>query len=180
VESGIFEKHGLDIELVNFGGSTDQLLEAIGSGKADPGIGMILRRPKPLEQGFDVKLVAEVLGGCSYLVASREAGITDILNLRGRTIGVADFAAPDKKTLRHYSAEPRPGSRQGVGWKRYPQELMAMAVDKGEIQAYVADDPSVYYQMKNSRGQLFRVLSNATNEYAERTCRVTNRKPRSS
>ena len=78
VEQGIFEKHGLDVELVNFGGSTDQLLEAIGSGKADAGIGMILRWLKPLEQGFDVKLVAGVHGGCSYLVASREAGITDI------------------------------------------------------------------------------------------------------
>jgi NitT/TauT family transport system substrate-binding protein len=57
---------------------------------------MILRWPKPLEQGFDVKLVAGPLGGCSYLVASHEAGITDIVDLRGKTIGVADFPAPDR------------------------------------------------------------------------------------
>jgi NitT/TauT family transport system substrate-binding protein len=172
VDAGIFGKHGLDVELVNFGGSTDQLLEAIGSGKADAGIGMILRWLKPLEQGFDVKLVAGVHGGCSYLVASREAGITDILSLRGKSIGVADFAAPDKNLytiiLQNHGLDPE----KDVEWKQYPQELMAMAVDKGEIQAYVAGDPNVYYQVRNSNGKLFRVASNATNEFADRTCCV--------
>src|SRR6187551_562179 len=33
-EYGIYAKHGLDVELVNFAGSTDQLLEAISTGKA--------------------------------------------------------------------------------------------------------------------------------------------------
>src|SRR3954471_14461453 len=48
-QKGIFAKHGLDVELINFGGSTDQLLEAISSGKADAGVGMALRWLKPLE-----------------------------------------------------------------------------------------------------------------------------------
>ncbi len=172
VEAGIFEKHNLDVELVNFGGSTDQLLEAIGSGKADVGIGMILRWLKPLEQGFDVKLVAGVHGGCSYLVGSRDAGITDIASLRGKTIGVTDFASPDKNLyeiiLQNHGLDPD----KDVEWKQYPQDLMAMAVQKGEIQAYVAGDPNVYYQVKNSKGNLFRVASNATNEFADRTCCV--------
>lgn len=172
MEAGIFEKHNLDVELVNFGGSTDQLLEAIGSGKADVGIGMILRWLKPLEQGFDVKLVAGVHGGCSYLVGSRKAGISDILSLRGKTIGVADFASPDKNLyeiiLQNHGLDPD----KDVEWKQYPQELMSMAVEKGEIQAYVAGDPNVYYQVKNSNGNLFRVASNATNEFADRTCCV--------
>jgi NitT/TauT family transport system substrate-binding protein len=172
VDAGLFEKHGLDVELVNFGGSTDQLLEAIGSGKADAGIGMILRWLKPLEQGFDVKLVAGVHGGCSYLVASRDAGIKDILTLKGKTIGVADFSSPDKNLyaiiLQNHGLDPD----KDVEWKQYPQELMSMAVEKGEIQAYVAGDPVVYYQVKNSNGKLFRVASNATNEFADRTCCV--------
>jgi NMT1/THI5 like len=40
---GYFEKRNLAVELINFGGSTDQLLEAIASGKADAGVGMALR-----------------------------------------------------------------------------------------------------------------------------------------
>ena len=46
-ERGIFARHGLEVEFVNFGGSTEQLLEAIATGKADAGIGMALRWLKP-------------------------------------------------------------------------------------------------------------------------------------
>ena len=48
-ERGIFAKHNLDVEFFNFGGSTDQLLEAIATGKADAGLGLALRWLKPLE-----------------------------------------------------------------------------------------------------------------------------------
>ena len=172
VDRGIFDKHGLDVELVNFGGSTDLLLEEIASGNADAGIGMILRWLKPLEQGFDVKLVAGVHGGCSYLVASRASGITDIPSLRGKRIGLADFASPDKNLyaiiLQNHGLDPD----KDVEWKQYPTDLMSVAVDKGEIDAFVAGDPQVYYQIKNNPTKLFRVASNATNEFSERTCCV--------
>jgi len=172
LDRGFFEKNGLDVDLINFGGSTDQLLEAIGSGHADAGVGMILRWLKPLEQGFDVKLVAGVHGGCSYLVASRASGITDIPSLRGKRIGITDMASPDKNLyaiiLQNHGLDPD----RDVEWKQYPDLVMSVAVDKGEIDAYVAGDPQVYYQIKNSGGKLFRVASNATNEFSERTCCV--------
>ncbi len=43
IEYGFFQKHNLDVELVNYSGSTDQLLEAIATGKSDAGLGMALR-----------------------------------------------------------------------------------------------------------------------------------------
>ena len=64
IEYGFFQKHNLDVELVNYSGSTDQLLEAIATGKSDAGLGMALRWLKPLEQGFDVKIAAGTHGGC--------------------------------------------------------------------------------------------------------------------
>ena len=42
VKQGFFAKRGLDVELINFAGSTDQLLEAIATGKSDAGVGMAL------------------------------------------------------------------------------------------------------------------------------------------
>jgi NitT/TauT family transport system substrate-binding protein len=173
VDRGIFDKYGLDVELINFGGSTDQLLEAIGSGHADAGIGMILRWLKPLEQGFDVKLVAGIHGGCSYLVASTGNGITaDVASLRGKRIGIADLAGTDKNLysiiLQNHGLDPD----NDVVWKQYPDTVLGVAVAKGEIDAYVAGDPQVYYAIKNSGGKLFRVASNATNEFSERTCCV--------
>ena len=65
IDHGFFAKQNLDVELVNYSGSTDQLLEAIATGKTDAGLGMALRWLKPLEQGFDVKIAAGTHGGCS-------------------------------------------------------------------------------------------------------------------
>src|ERR1700677_2437391 len=52
MHKGFFQRYNLDVSYINFGGSTDQLLEAIASGKADGATGMALRWLKPLEQGL--------------------------------------------------------------------------------------------------------------------------------
>ena len=96
VKQGFFRQRGLQVELVNFAGSTDQLLEAIATGKSDAGVGMALRWIKPLEQGFDVKLTAGIHGGCMRLLATRASGIVDLQGLKGRTVGVSDMASPTK------------------------------------------------------------------------------------
>src|SRR6202000_815422 len=86
-QKGFFAKRNLDVELVNFGGSTDKLLEAIATGKADAGIGMALRWLKPLEQGFDVKITTATHGGCMRLLAGQTSGISTLEDLKGETIG---------------------------------------------------------------------------------------------
>src|ERR1700722_511563 len=95
-KQGFFTRHGLQVELVNFAGSTDQLLEAIATGKSDAGVGMALRWLKPLEQGFDVKLTAGIHGGCMRLLTSKQSGIADLAALKGKTIAVSDMASPAK------------------------------------------------------------------------------------
>ncbi len=96
VDHGIFAKHGLDVDLVNFGGSTDQLLEAIATGKSDAGVGMALRWLKPLEQGFDVKITAGTHGGCLRLLAPVDGSIAKLEDLKGKVVATADMASPDK------------------------------------------------------------------------------------
>ena len=61
-QQGILAKHGLEVEFVNFGSSTEALLEAIATRKADAGVGMALRWLKPLEMGFDVKITGGTHG----------------------------------------------------------------------------------------------------------------------
>ena len=68
-EKGFFARNGLDVDLVNYAGSTDQLLETLATGKADAAAGMALRWLKPMEQGFDVKIIASTHGGCLRLLA---------------------------------------------------------------------------------------------------------------
>jgi NitT/TauT family transport system substrate-binding protein len=109
---GYFDKRNLDVELINFGGSTDQLLEAIATGKADAGVGMALRWLKPLEQGFDVRITTATHGGCMRLLSKAGTGITTLADLKGKSVGVADLGAPDKNYFP--SAWPSLGS---IRWR---------------------------------------------------------------
>jgi len=93
---GFFTKHNLDVELVNFGNSTEVLLEAIATGKADAGVGMALRWLKALEQGFDVKLTAGTHGGCLRLLSAVNGAVAKLEDLKGKAIGVTDMASPDR------------------------------------------------------------------------------------
>src|SRR5256886_15148310 len=84
IDHGLFKKHNLDVELVNYSGSTDQLLEAIATGKSDAGLGMALRWLKPLEQGFDVKIAAGTHGGCMRGLSRVNSRIDKLTDLQGK------------------------------------------------------------------------------------------------
>lgn len=168
---GIYDRHGLDVELVNFAGSTDQLLEAISTGKADAGVGMILRWIKPLEQGFDVKLIAGTHGGCMRVVGSRRHGITDdVQSLRGKTIGLSEITGAGRNALAVLLKANGIDPNRDVEWRAYPAPLLAAAAEKGEIQAFIDSDPLLYILQKQSKGDLVEVLSNLSTPWENRFC----------
>jgi NitT/TauT family transport system substrate-binding protein len=169
-ERGIFAKHNLDVDFVNFGGSTEQLLEAIATGKADAGIGMALRWLKPLEQGFDVRITAGVHGGCLRLLGAKSAGIDSVAALRGKTIAVSDQASPAKNFFSILLAKQGLDPERDVEWRQYPADLLALAVEKGEVQALADNDPRTYLWLKD--GKLNEVATNLSGEFATRTCCV--------
>jgi NitT/TauT family transport system substrate-binding protein len=169
-ERGIFAKYNLDVEFVNFGGSTEQLLEAIATGKADAGIGMALRWLKPLEQGFDVRITAGVHGGCMRLLGAKAANIDSIESLRGKAIAISDQASPAKNFFSILLAKKGINPVKDVEWRQYPLDLLALAVEKGEVQALADADPLTYIWLKG--GKLSEVATNLSGEYANRVCCV--------
>jgi NitT/TauT family transport system substrate-binding protein len=169
-ERGVFAKHNLDVDFINFGGSTEQLLEAIATGKADAGIGMALRWLKPLEQGFDVRITAGVHGGCIRFLGSKAAGINNLDSLRGKTIAISDQASPAKNFCSIALAKNGIDPVRDVDWRQYPIDLLALAVEKGEAQALADNDPRTYLWLKN--GNLNEVLTNLSGEFADRICCV--------
>ena len=165
-ERGVFAKHNLDVGFINFGGSTEQLLEAIATGKADAGIGMALRWLKPLEQGFDVRITAGVHGGCIRLLGSKAAAITSLESLRGKTIAISDQASPAKNFCSIELAKNGIDPVKDVDWRQYPADLLALAVEKGEAQALTDNDPRTYLWLKD--GKFNEVLTNLSGEFADR------------
>jgi NitT/TauT family transport system substrate-binding protein len=167
-ERGIFARHNLDVDFINYGGSTEQLLEAIATGKADAGIGMALRWLKPIEQGFDVRITAGVHGGCIRLLGSKSARIETLESLRGKAIGISDQASPAKNFVSIALMKKGIDPIKEVEWRQYPVEVLPLAVDKGEVDAVADNDPRTYLWLKG--GNLNEVVNNLAGEFAERTC----------
>lgn len=170
MQHGLFAKHGLDVELVNFGGSTDQLLEAISTGKADAGVGMALRWLKPLEQGFDVKIAMALHGGCMRLFATNDSGISTIENLKGKIVGTSDMASPEKNFFSIVAAKQGMDPNSDIEWRQYPADLLGVALKKGEIQAFALGDPLGW--VIRERDGLHEVANNLSGEYHDRVCCV--------
>jgi NitT/TauT family transport system substrate-binding protein len=167
---GYFEKRNLAVELINFGGSTDQLLEAIATGKADAGVGMALRWLKPLEQGFDVRITTATHGGCMRLLAAKASGIAKLEDLKGTVVGASDMAAPDKNFFSIRLAKLGIDPIKDVQWKVFPADLLPVALQKGEVQAFTQGDPLGW--VVRDRDGLTEVATNLTGEYAHRACCV--------
>jgi NitT/TauT family transport system substrate-binding protein len=171
-ETGLFEKHGLDVNLVNYSGSTDQLLEAISTGKSDAAVGMIHRWLKPLESGFDVKIVAGLHGGCVRLVAYKPTGITKLEDLRGKSIGVPDLAQPAKHFFSVYLKRHGIDPEREVTWKAYQGDLLGLAAEKGEIHAIAFSDPLLYRTERDTKGGFVELATNTSPPYHDKTCCV--------
>jgi NitT/TauT family transport system substrate-binding protein len=169
-QRGLFAKRNLDVELVNFGGSTDQLLEAIATGKADAGVGMALRWLKPLEQGFDVRITTAVHGGCMRLLALKSGPVGTLADLKGKVVGVNDLGAPDKNFFSIRLASLGIDPNNDVQWRVFPADLLPVALQKGEIQAFTLGDPLGW--VVRDRDALAEISTNLEGAYAHRACCV--------
>lgn len=169
-ERGYFERNGLQVDLINYTGSTDQLLESLATGKADAAVGMIHRWLKPLEAGFDVKIVGSSHGGCVRMIGVKEAGVTSLQHLKGKTIGVSDIASPGKNFFSILLKKNGIDADTEVTWRQYPADLLDIAVNKGEIQAIADGDPTLYLIEKRNKGRYVEVASNLSGEYKDKVC----------
>lgn len=169
-EKGFFARHNLDVDYVNFGGATDQLLEAISTGKADAAPGMVLRWLKPLQQGFDVKLVAGLHAGCMYLMVPEQSPIRTLADLKGKTVGVTDIGGPDRNFFSIRVKEAGLDPESDVSWRAFPADLLPLALQRGDVQAISDSDPLSLGQRKQFG--LRDIDNNMSGEWAHTACCV--------
>lgn len=141
---GIYAKHNLDVELYYQGASGQTLIQALATGKADVGAGLIGDWLKPLEQGFDVKLFVGSHGGCQRLLASKASGITDIAGVKGKTIATYGIGAPPQVAFQVTLAKAGIDPNTDVTWKAVPFDLVGEAVNRGDADLAAHLDPWAY------------------------------------
>lgn len=167
---GYFTKHNLEVEFVKLAGSTDQMLQALATDKADVGASMLLNWLKPLEQGIDVKLTTGLHGGCTRLFAGKNSGFTDISKLKGQTIGVSSISGSPRNFFASLLAQSDVNPETEVQWREFPADLLPVALQRGEIQAIADSDPTAWLTLKRSNGELVEISSNLVGDYATLSC----------
>lgn len=169
---GYFAKHGLDVEIVNFSGNQDQMLESIATGKTDAGVSFALQWLKPLEQEMQVSFTTGVHGGCIRLLVAKSSGITKLAQLCGKRIGATSMVAAAKNFYSIQLVKLGIDPLTGVDWRPYPADLLGLALQKGEIDAIADADPSVYLTEKHSNGALITIDTNLEGPYRDLSCCV--------
>lgn len=159
VENGIFKKHGLDVTVVNINAET--LKEGLASGKID-GAQISPGMFKAIEQGLDIKLTNGVHTGCIQGVVSKDSAINSVKDLKGKKIGIDAIGGVPQVLLTLELGKNNIDAKKDVEWKVYPQANLQQALDKGDIDAFVAWDP--YGAMAVSSGKAKKIFGNTNNE----------------
>lgn len=84
-EAGLYKKHGLDVELIEFKSGTD-LIKAIVGGQLDSGVLGFTNAIAWASKGADLKVVGGAQNGYHAMLVRDDTGIKDIAGLKGKTI----------------------------------------------------------------------------------------------
>lgn len=84
-EGKLYEKQGLDVQLVEFKSGTD-LIKAIVGGQLDTGVLGFTNAASWSSRGADLKVVGGAQRGFHALVVRDDAGIDDVADLKGHTL----------------------------------------------------------------------------------------------
>ena len=170
VARGFYAKQNVDVELFYQGASGQTLIQALATGKADAGAGLIGDWLKPLEQGFDVKLFVGSHGGCQRLLASKASGITDLAGVKGKTIATYGIGAPPQVAFQVTLAKAGIDPEADVTWKAVPFELVGDVVDRGEADLAAHLDPWAW-SIERKFG-FTKIADTQTGVYENHTCCV--------
>ena len=80
------------------------------------------------------------------------------------------MAGPDKNFISILAVKQGIDPVKDIEWRAYPADLLGVALEKGEIQAFSGPDPIV--SILRDRDQLVEVTNNLSGEFAHRTCCV--------
>jgi NitT/TauT family transport system substrate-binding protein len=144
-EAGLYEKRGVNVELVEFKSGTD-LIKAIVGGQLHSGVLGFTNAIAWASKGADLKVVGGAQNGYHAMIVRKEAGIDDIVGLKGKTLASQKEGSTADTVLKgvvfkQAGLEPSDVNVMGVSPQVAVQSLVAKRVDAAflfEPQASIA------------------------------------------
>lgn len=169
-ELDYFQRQGVTIDIINFAGAVDQVLESIATGKADLSLGLIHAWLKPLESGFDVKVVGSAHAGCIRVLAPREQNIQTIEQVKGKTIAVSSPAGFGRQFFSTALARRGINPESEVNWRAFPADQLDLAINKGEAHVIADADPTLFLIEKRNPGRYLEIANVQKGDFENRLC----------
>ncbi len=143
--AGLYKKHGLDVELIEFKSGTD-LIKAIVGGQLDSGVLGFTNAIAWASKGADLKVVGGAQNGYHAMIVRDDAGIKDIAGLKGKTLASQVEGSTADTVLKgvvfkQAGLKPEDVNVMGVSPQVAVQSLVAKRVDAAflfEPQASIA------------------------------------------
>ena len=112
------------------------------------------------------------------VLSRTNSGVDKLADLKGKIVGVGDLGGPDKNFFSIQLAKQGIDPNKDVDWRVYPGNLLQLAVEKGEVQAFLASDPIAYLWLKDSALQGSRLQSRRRIQGQDLLHRRSARQPR--
>lgn len=143
IEEGIFEREGIDIEIVTLAGGPNILAATVG-GSLEIGYADLFAWVGARENGFDLTFLqaANGRGNSDYIIAAADSGIESPADLAGRKIGTAAHAQSRLRVqlyLERFGVDPESVEYVIINQR----ETVGAALASGQIDASIAADPNV-------------------------------------
>jgi len=164
-EQGFDRKHGLDVELRNFG-AVGAFYAAQATGEADAGIGGPLVYQKMRLEGAPIRIIATLVDMTSMVVIAKDPAIRSLTDLKGKTIAAA-VAASEYQVLSVVAKTK--GLIMGKDVTVVPADppLARTQLAAGRVDAAMTWEPAATLTMRDNPA--YRVIFNAKQGWREIT-----------
>lgn len=158
IEQGIFEKHGLDIELTSSQGGA-AMLPAVSNQQLQIGVGNPLSVMTAVSQGLDMRIIA---GYCEAtesgqdvagVVTRADSGIEDFADLEGQTVAINALKTLGDLTIME-SVDQAGGDPAAVNFSEMPFPDMPAQLEQGNANAIWMPEPFLSTALQNEDNQL--------------------------
>lgn len=170
IEKGYFDELGLKY---NAFAEDNSDMDLVVSGKADVAYDLLPTIIQRIENGLDIKVVMGAHVGCINVVAHKDAGISSIADLKGKTVGVPGSLGSDPAVMLQRALTAAgisiSADNMEVDMVVYSNSDLQGALENGLVDAFVSWDPYASIVAKETENPI--IWSQATDEQTKNeTC----------
>jgi NitT/TauT family transport system substrate-binding protein len=136
---GFFDEEGVKINLVS-GSTFEASRAALAAGKIIVENGDFQYFPG-VHNGLDVKLIGGLHEGCIKLLVPKDSPITELSDLRGKTIAVDEIGGTPMSVASVAAGSAGVDPQTEITWVPYPNDQISQSVEKGEVDVAALWDP---------------------------------------